>query len=76
MHTIKKERKGKTVSKKKKGNEDVDLDEMTLLPQSLGRLLKLHSKYPKMSYRRAWQATPISLPGESHGQRNLTGCNP
>ena len=27
-------------------------------------------------WRRAWQPTPVSLPGESHGQRSLTGCSP
>ena len=25
----------------------------------------------KIPWRRAWQPTPISLPGESHGQRSL-----
>ena len=25
----------------------------------------------KIPWRRAWQPTPVSLPGESHGQRNL-----
>ena len=24
-------------------------------------------------WRRAWQPTPVSLPGESHGQRSLAG---
>ena len=24
-------------------------------------------------WRRAWQPTPVFLPGESHGQRNLVG---
>ena len=24
-------------------------------------------------WRREWQPTPVSLPGESHGQRNLVG---
>ena len=23
-----------------------------------------------------WQPTPVSLPGESHGQRSLLGCSP
>ena len=23
-----------------------------------------------------WQPTPVSLPGESHGQRSLVGCSP
>ena len=26
--------------------------------------------------RRAWQPTPVFLPGESHGQRSLAGCSP
>ena len=26
--------------------------------------------------RRKWQPTPVSLPGESHGQRNLVGYSP
>ena len=27
----------------------------------------------KVNWRRAWQPTPVFLPGESHGQRSLTG---
>jgi len=30
----------------------------------------------KIPWRRAWQPTPIFLPGESHGQRNLVGYSP
>jgi len=30
----------------------------------------------KISWRRAWQSTPGFLPGESHGQRSLSGCSP
>ena len=30
----------------------------------------------KIPWRRAWQPTPVFLPGESHGQRNLAGCSP
>ena len=26
-----------------------------------------------MPWRRAWQPTPVFLPGESHGQRSLAG---
>ena len=26
--------------------------------------------------RRQWQPTPVLLPGQSHGWRNLVGCNP
>ena len=41
-----------------------------------------HLSYPgsppwvgKIPWRRAWQPTSVFLPGESHGQRNLAGCN-
>ena len=27
-------------------------------------------------WRRKWQPTPVFLPGESHGQRNLVGYRP
>ena len=27
----------------------------------------------KIPWRRAWQLTPVFLPGESHGQRSLAG---
>ena len=27
-------------------------------------------------WRRAWQPTPVFLPGESHGQRSLACCGP
>ena len=30
----------------------------------------------KMSRRRAWQPTPVFLPGESHGQKGLAGYSP
>ena len=30
----------------------------------------------KIPWRRAQQPTPVSLPGESHGQRSLVGCSP
>ena len=29
----------------------------------------------KIPWRRAWQPTPVFLPGESRGQRSLTGCS-
>ena len=28
----------------------------------------------RFPWRRKWQPTPVVLPGESHGQRNLVGC--
>jgi len=30
----------------------------------------------KILWRRAWQPTPLFLPGESQGQRSLVGYNP
>ena len=30
----------------------------------------------RVSRRRQWQPTPVLLPGESHGQRNLVGYSP
>ena len=30
----------------------------------------------KIPWRRAWQSTPVHLPGESHGQRSLVGYSP
>ena len=30
----------------------------------------------KIPWRRAWQPTPVFLPGESHEQRNLRGYSP
>ena len=30
----------------------------------------------KIPWRKAWQATPVFLPGESHGQRSLAGYSP
>ena len=30
----------------------------------------------KIPWRRAWQPIPVFLPGESHGQRSLTGYSP
>ena len=30
----------------------------------------------KISWRRAWQPTPVFLPGKSHGQRSMAGYSP
>ena len=30
----------------------------------------------EMPWRRAWQSTPVFLPGESHRQRSLVGYSP
>ena len=33
-------------------------------------------KFGKIPWSRAWQPTPVFLPGESHGQRSLAGYSP
>ena len=30
--------------------------------------------WPRLSWRRTWQPTPVFLPGRSHGQKSLAGC--
>ena len=30
----------------------------------------------KILWRRAWQPTPVFLPGKPHGQWSLVGCSP
>ena len=35
-----------------------------------------HPGVPKIPWRKEWQPTPVFLPGESHEQRSLAGCNP
>ena len=30
----------------------------------------------QIPWRRAWQPTPVFLPGESHGQKSLAGHSP
>ena len=38
--------------------------------------LGFHPWVRKIPWRRAWQPTPVFLPGESLGQRSLVGCSP
>ena len=48
------------------------------LPASAGRH-KRHGFDPwvgKIPWRRAWQLSPVCLPGESHGQRSLVVYDP
>ena len=35
-----------------------------------------HSWVREICWRRAWQSTPVFLPGESYRQRSLTGYSP
>ena len=38
--------------------------------------MRVQSWVRKIPWRRAWQPTPVFLPGESHGQRSLVGYRP
>ena len=51
--------------------------EVKNLPASAGDLRDVGS-IPESEdpWRRAWQPTPVSSSGESHGQRSLVGCSP
>ena len=52
------------------------------LPQTLCLAPAIYSQYylkrnPSiLCRRRHWQATPVLLPGKSHGRRSLAGCSP
>ena len=41
--------------------------------QGRSKRRKFYSWVGKIPWRRAWQPTPVFLPGESHGQRSLAG---
>ena len=43
------------------------------LPVNAADIRDAGSKPGKMLWKRAWQPTPVFLPGESHGQRRLVG---
>jgi len=48
-------------------------------PQWVGSHCRKHGFSPwvrKIPWRRAWQPTPVFLPGESHGQRSLEDYSP
>ena len=38
--------------------------------------LRFNPWVEKIPWSRAWQPTPVSWPGESHGQRSLAGYSP
>ena len=61
-------------------NFDTELSQRNnLYPVILGFPMGRHELDPwwvgsvGILWRRAWQPTPVFLPGESHGQRNLVG---
>ena len=41
-----------------------------------GRPCRFYPRVGKIPWRRAWQPTPVFLPGEFHGQRSLAGYGP
>ena len=41
-----------------------------------GRKWEFNPWVVKIPWRRAWQPTPVFLPGKSHGQRSLAGYTP
>ena len=45
-------------------------------PARQGRRSKFDPWVGKIPQRRAWQPTPVFLPGEPHGQRSPVGCSP
>ena len=44
--------------------------------RELSLILEFCPWVEKIPWRRAWQPTPVFLPGESHGHRSLAGYNP
>ena len=48
------------------------------MPANAGRRKRCGSDpwVRKIPWRRAWQTTPVLLPGESHGQKSLAGYSP
>ena len=45
-------------------------------PANAGDRCRFDPWVGKIPWRRAWQHTPVFLPGESHGQRSLEGSSP
>jgi len=48
------------------------------LPAKAGNIMRLGFNHwvGKIPWRREWQATPVFLPREFHGQRSLVGYSP
>ena len=42
-------------------------------PSAVRELMGSVPGFSKISWRRAWQPTPVFLPGEAHGHRSLLG---
>ena len=60
---------------------ELNINLASLVAQTVKNLLTmrrpwLDSWVQKISWRREWQPTPVFLPGEFNGQRNLVGYSP
>ena len=62
-------------TKLQKGISQVILVVNNLLANA-GDIRRFDPSVRKIPWRKAWQPTPVFLPGESHGQRNLVGYSP
>ena len=50
---------------------------MGLVAQAVKNLPAMQEiQVQSLGWRRGWLSTPVLLPGESHGQRNLVGYSP
>ena len=56
---------------------------VSLMAHAIKKLSAMYTGSPtfdpwfrKIPWRRAWQPTPLFLPGEFHGQKSLAGCSP
>ena len=59
----------------------VEADRASLVAQMVKNLpaiceTQVRSSGQKIPWRKAWQPTPVFLPGESHGQKSLVGYSP
>ena len=69
----------KMTGQRQPGNNSMAISASGKSPTCQCRRLKRHGFNPwvrKIPWRRAQQPTPVFLPGESHGQRNLGGYSP
>ena len=58
------------------GAPQVGLVVKTRLPMQETYEIQFDPWVRKVPWRRAWQPTPVFLPGESHGERSLEGYSP
>ena len=51
-------------------------DEESTCQRRRSKRLRFDPWVGKIPWRRAWQPTPVFLPGEFHGQKSLVGYSP